>query len=109
MLAHEFAEGTRVRRLTDGQQAVIGTDTFGKRRALYRLHGQDHVAPAADQWEPAAPPLLPLLPEEAIQVARAADSKLRAIRLHQPDRWWETRDVAFDPELVRLILEHLSR
>lgn len=101
--------GTRMTRTRDGVMGVVET-VADEPRIAYLLYGDKIYAPRSEAWEPADPPTWPLRQEEILDVAMAADSMLRSLVMHQPNRFWEPpSETAFDPGLVKVVSEYLGR
>lgn len=97
-------------RTRDGVMGVVEALPGGDLRIAYLLYGDKIIAPRAEVWEPADPPVWPLRQEEMKDVAMAADQMLRSLVMHQPNRFWESPpETAFDPGLVKVITEYLAR
>lgn len=98
-----------MRRVDDGAIGLV-QEISGELRITYPQMGETLIAPKKEVWEPVLLPKMRLRAEEMRLVAWAADSKLRALTNHTPDKFWEAPPAqAFDQGLFDLIVEYLGR
>lgn len=106
--------GEVMQREEDGVRGIVVEEELGAglvRRIAYYDRGERRIASTKEKWHPVEMPATVMRAEEKLAVAYAADAKLRAIRLHEPDRFWEKPDFSeepHDPGLVMAILHYLG-
>lgn len=103
----------RMVRGSDGMAGeVVGGIHDERFRIAFKDRGQWVMVPSHQEsdWAPALKPVKTLRDEEKKLVAQAADAKLRALVLHEPDRFWEPPpEDPFDGGLFQVIMEYLSK
>lgn len=103
--------GQRMVRVADGMKGVVGQDGPDL-RIIYMDRGEERLASKAERWVEDELVPGPLLAEEKFAIARHADRALRAFEKNEPLKTWEpvrSTDVAYDPGLMRAILDYLSQ
>jgi hypothetical protein len=96
-------------RMSDGMRGIV-IDEGGELRISFRDRGEYLLAGKQEKWVRDDPPPTKLRMEEMLEIAHEADAALRAIAEHEPLRWWERKEgPPYDPALVALIVDHLSR
>lgn len=112
-------QGKQMVRVDDGMRGVVelvempNAPGYVESRIVYTDRGERRIAGKREKWEPVVAPPRKLRAEEIALVAATADERLRALDTHQVYRWWDAVHAgpreAYDPELVRVITEHLSK
>jgi hypothetical protein len=103
--------GARMRRLDDGRTGVVAL-IQGERRIVYDDRGTQLLAGKLERWVPDDPAPAPLRDVEMMEVALEADRTLRALVLHEPNRWWQPVDrknPPFDQGLVDTVIAYLRQ
>jgi hypothetical protein len=106
-------------RVDDGMRGVVErvempqAPGYSELRIVYTDRGEKRIAGKREKWESVVAPPKKLRFEEIALVAAAADARLRSLDKHEAYRWWDRvvsdQNAPHDPELCRLITEHLEK
>lgn len=103
--------GQRMIRLMDGMRGIVAQNG-PELRILYRVHGEELLAPKSEKWVPEEPDPRPMRPEEEWLVACHADRALRAYERNEPLKTWQEVDPdaePYDKGLMLAVMDYLAR
>lgn len=92
---------------------LLDRQEYRELRVVYFDRGEKRIAGKRERWEPVTAPSKKLRADEIRVVADVADHMLRCLDKNEPTKWWQISllgaEPRHDPELVRLIVEHLEK
>lgn len=103
--------GQRMIRLMDGMRGIVAQNG-PELRILYRVHGEELLAPKSEKWVPEEPEPRRMRPEEEWLIACHADRALRAYERNEPLKTWQEVDPdaePYDKGLMLAVMDYLAR